>query len=90
TGPFARTNWHAQALTLGAYVNYAPGQLSRFAHLLYVDSDNPAERQVAGAGRVWFAGEHLSDAFPGYMNGAAETGRMAAEAITGVRVRAAA
>ncbi|WP_066798028.1 flavin monoamine oxidase family protein [Sphingomonas soli] len=85
TGPFARTNWHAQALTLGAYVNYAPGQLSRFAHLLYIDSDNPAERQVASAGRVWFAGEHLSDAFPGYMNGAAETGRMAAEAITGVR-----
>ena len=83
TGPFARTNWHAQALTLGAYINYAPGQLSRFAHLLYIDSDNPSERQVAGAGRIWFAGEHLSDAFPGYMNGAAETGRMAAGAILG-------
>ncbi|MES2986761.1 MAG: NAD(P)/FAD-dependent oxidoreductase [Pseudomonadota bacterium] len=88
TGPFARTNWHAQALTLGAYVNYSPGQLSRFAHLLYIDSDNPSERQAFGAGRVWFAGEHLSDAFPGYMNGAAETGRMAAEAITGVRIGA--
>lgn len=88
TGPFARTNWHAQALTLGAYVNYAPGQLSRFAHLLYIDSDNPAERQVSGAGRVWFAGEHLSDAFPGYMNGAAETGRMAVEAILGTRIGA--
>ena len=88
TGPFARTNWHAQALTLGAYVNYAPGQLSRFAHLLYIDSDNPAERQASGAGRVWFAGEHLSDAFPGYMNGAAETGRMAVEAILGTRIGA--
>jgi monoamine oxidase len=88
TGPFARTNWHAQALTLGAYVNYAPGQLTRFAHLLYIDSDDPSERQAVGAGRVWFAGEHLSDAFPGYMNGAAETGRMAAEAISGVRVGA--
>lgn len=88
TGPFARTNWHSQAMTLGAYVNYGPGQLSRFAHLLYMDSDDPADRQVAGAGRVWFAGEHLSDAFPGYMNGAAETGRMAAEAITGVRAAA--
>ena len=30
-----------------------------------------------------FAGEHLSDAYPGYMNGAAQTGRMAAEAILG-------
>lgn len=88
TGPFARTNWHAQALTLGAYVNYAPTQLSRFAQLLYVDSDKPAERRATGAGRVWFVGEHLSDAFPGYMNGAAETGRMAAEAISGVRAAA--
>ncbi|HEX8300323.1 flavin monoamine oxidase family protein [Sphingomonas sp.] len=88
TGPFARTNWHAQALTLGAYVNYPPHHLTRFAHLLYVDSDDPAERQLANAGRIWFAGEHLSDAFPGYMNGAAETGRMVAEAIGGVRRKA--
>ncbi|HVJ03539.1 MAG TPA: NAD(P)/FAD-dependent oxidoreductase [Sphingomonas sp.] len=90
TGPFARTNWHAQALTLGAYVNYRPGQLTRFGHLLWVDSDDPAERQAARAGRILFAGEHLSDAFPGYMNGAAQTGRMAAEAITGVRAAKAA
>lgn len=83
TGPYSRTNWHAQALTLGAYVNYPPGQLSRFAHLLYADSVNPAERRISGAGRLWFAGEHLSDAYPGYMNGAAETGRMAAQAISG-------
>ncbi|MBO9621993.1 MAG: FAD-dependent oxidoreductase [Sphingomonas sp.] len=88
TGPFARTNWHAQALTLGAYVNYAPGQLTRFGHLLWSESDDPAERQSARAGRVLFAGEHLSDAFPGYMNGGAQTGRMAAEAITGKVVRA--
>ena len=85
TGPFVRTNWHAQALTLGAYCNYAPGQLTRFGSLLCVDSDDAAERRVARAGRVLFAGEHLSDAFPGYMNGAAQTGRMAAEAIAGKR-----
>ncbi|UZK65296.1 flavin monoamine oxidase family protein [Sphingomonas sp. M1-B02] len=83
TGPFARTNWHAHALTLGAYSNFKPGQLTRFAHLLCVESDDPAAHRASGAGRVRFAGEHLSDAFPGYMNGAAQTGRMAAEAITG-------
>lgn len=91
TGPFARTNWHAQALTLGAYVNFRPGQITRFARLLCVESDNPAERHVPGGGRIRFAGEHLSEAYPGYMNGGAQTGRVAAEAISGRRsLRAAA
>jgi monoamine oxidase len=83
TGPFARTNWHAQALTLGAYVNFRPGQITRFARLLCVESENPTERHVPGAGRIWFAGEHLSEAYPGYMNGGAQTGRVAAQAISG-------
>ncbi|WP_029936862.1 flavin monoamine oxidase family protein [Sphingomonas sp. UNC305MFCol5.2] len=85
TGPFARTNWHAQAMTLGAYVNFRPGQITRFARLLCVESDDPAERHVPGAGQVWFAGEHLSEAYPGYMNGGAQTGRVAAQAIGGWR-----
>lgn len=86
TGPFTRTNWHAQALTLGAYCNYAPGQLTRFSKLLYVEG--AGGDQVPHAGRIWFAGEHLSDAFPGYMNGAAQTGRMAAAAVLGTRIDA--
>lgn len=91
TGPFARTNWHAQAMTLGAYVNFRPGQITRFARLLCVESDNPAERHIPRAGQILFAGEHLSEAYPGYMNGGAQTGRVAAEAITGRRsLRAAA
>lgn len=77
-GPFRRTGWHKDPLTLGAYVNYPPGQLSRFAHLLWTEGRHPLP-----SGRVLFAGEHLSDAYPGYMNGAAETGRMAAETILG-------
>lgn len=84
-GPWRRTAWHREALTLGAYCNYSPGQLTRFAGLLSVDSDDPRERQLSRAGAIYFAGEHLSDAFPGYMNGAAQTGRMAAEAITGIK-----
>ncbi|NYT41710.1 FAD-dependent oxidoreductase [Sphingomonas sp. R-74633] len=86
TGPFTRTNWHAQALTLGAYCNYAPGQLTRFSKLLCVEDEGG--NQTPHAGRVWFAGEHLSDAFPGYMNGAAQTGRMAAAGILGKRIDA--
>lgn len=86
TGPFTRTNWHAQALTLGAYCNYAPGQLTRFSKLLCVEDESG--NQVPHAGRIWFAGEHLSDAFPGYMNGAAQTGRMAAASILGKRIDA--
>jgi monoamine oxidase len=82
-GPYRRTAWHRDPLTLGAYCNYSPGQLTRFAHLLSVESEDPADRQLSRAGNIYFAGEHLSDAFPGYMNGAAQTGRMAAEAITG-------
>lgn len=89
-GPFARTNWHAQALTLGAYVNFRPGQVTRFARLLCVESDNPAEAHVPSAGRIFFAGEHLSEAYPGYMNGGAQTGRVAAQAIAGKRVAKAA
>ncbi|MCH7863494.1 MAG: FAD-dependent oxidoreductase [Proteobacteria bacterium] len=86
TGPFTRTNWHAQPLTLGAYCNYAPGQLTRFSKLLYIEGEG--NDQVPHAGRIWFAGEHLSDAFPGYMNGAAQTGRMAAAAVLGTRIDA--
>ncbi|WP_404335966.1 flavin monoamine oxidase family protein [Sphingomonas sp. MMS12-HWE2-04] len=88
-GPFVRTNWHAQALTLGAYVNFRPGELTRFAHLLCVE---PAQGPVQAphVGRIHFAGEHLSDAFPGYMNGGAQTGRVAAQAIRGARTARAA
>jgi monoamine oxidase len=65
--------------------------VTRFARLLCVESDNPAEHHVPGAGRIRFAGEHLSEAYPGYMNGGAQTGRVAAEAISGRRsLRAAA
>jgi monoamine oxidase len=33
------------------------------------------------SGPIVLAGEHLSDAWPGYMNGGAQTGRLAAQAI---------
>lgn len=74
------TAWHTDPLTLGAYSNFPPGQLTRFGHLFWLEDEVNAR---AAASRILFAGEHLSDAFPGYMNGAAQTGRLAAAALLG-------
>ena len=38
-------------------------------------------RQEVRAGALVFAGEHLSDDYCGYMNGAAQTGRLAADSV---------
>lgn len=86
--PCRRTGWHRDPFTMGSYSCWAPGQLTRFGHLLSVESDNPAEHRVARAGNIIFAGEHVSDAYPGFMNGGAQTGRMAAEALVGKRLLA--
>lgn len=75
-----RTHWQQDRFTRGAYVNFRPGQLTRFGGLLWVEEDGVAT-QVAKSGPVLFAGEHVSDAWPGFMNGAAQTGRLAAQAI---------
>ncbi|MGI4732538.1 MAG: flavin monoamine oxidase family protein [Janthinobacterium lividum] len=75
-----RTAWHRDPMTMGGYINFHPGQMTRFAPLIWVEEHGRAARPVASGG-VHFAGEHLSDAFPGYMNGAAQTGRLAAEAV---------
>jgi monoamine oxidase len=84
-GTVRRTHWCDDALTLGAYTNSLPGQLTRFAPLFWVESDDPGERQQAVAGRIVFAGEHMSDAWVGFMNGGAQTGRLAAQAVIAMR-----
>lgn len=86
-GAVRRTNWCNDALTLGAYTNSAPGQLTRFGPLFWVESDASAERRQAVAGRLIFAGEHVSDAWVGFMNGGAQTGRLAAQAVIAARAR---
>lgn len=80
TAAARRTGWHRDPMTMGAYVNFHPGQMTRFAPLIWVEEHGRAARPVA-SGLVHFAGEHLSDAYPGYMNGGAQTGRLAAEAV---------
>ena len=79
-GKIRRTRWTEDPLTRGAYSCFAPGQLTRFAPLLAMEpEDGPV--QVPQAGPLLFAGEHLSEEFTGFMNGALQTGRMAAEAL---------
>lgn len=78
---FLRTAWTQDPLTQGAYTNFKPGQLTEFGSYFYIESNNPNYRQDVAVGNLVFAGEHFSDAFYGFMNGAAETGRLAAEVI---------
>lgn len=81
TDRFLRTNWAQERFSRGAYSNYTPGQLTTFWDYFWIASDDPAERQEVHVGNLLFAGEHLSDAHYGFMNGAAETGRLAAEFV---------
>ena len=80
-GQFFRTNWAMDPFANGAYSSYRPGQLTEFADFFYIESDDLQERQDVAVGNLIFAGEHLSDEFYGYMNGAAQTGRLAAEVV---------
>lgn len=69
-GMARRFHWPTHPFTLGAYSYYRPGQWSTL---------RGAEAEPVG--NLYFAGEHCSMEFQGYMNGAAETGRLAAEAL---------
>ncbi|MBW8754807.1 MAG: FAD-dependent oxidoreductase [Sphingomonadales bacterium] len=77
-----RTNWSGDRFSRGAYSCFRPGQLTRYASLFWLEEDGKA-MQSPVVGPLVFAGEHLSDAWPGYMNGGAQTGRLAARAVLG-------
>ena len=81
TDRFLRTRWSQSRFTQGAYANFKPGQLTKFGRLLWIESEDDEELQEVRAGDLVFAGEHLSGAFYGFMNGAAETGRLAADFV---------
>lgn len=65
-----RMHWPTVATALGSYACYRPGQWTSIAG---------AESESVGG--LFFAGEHCSFDYQGYMNGAAETGRRAANDI---------
>ncbi len=63
--------WQKNVYSKAAYSSFKTGQWSTLAGW-----------EIAPVGNLFFAGEHCSLDFQGYMNGAAETGRLAAESIT--------
>jgi monoamine oxidase len=75
-----RTNWTGDRFSRGAYSCFKPGQLTRYAQLFWLEEQGKAVQSPV-VGPLVFAGEHLSDAWPGYMNGGAQTGRLAAQAM---------
>jgi monoamine oxidase len=81
TNQFFLTQWQKNPSIGGSYSQFRPGQLTEFGEFLYVESDDPQERQDVSEGNLVFAGEHLSDEYYGYMNGGAQTGRLAAGVV---------
>lgn len=67
TGGF---HWPASPLALGSYSCYKVGQWTSIGG-----------EEGKSVGDLHFAGEHCSAEFQGYMNGGAESGRVAAEAV---------
>ena len=63
-------NWIDYPWTKGSYSCYKTGQWTSISG-----------EEIKPIGNVFFAGEHCSTDFQGFMNGGAETGRMAAEEI---------
>jgi monoamine oxidase len=72
TGEKSQMNWAKYPHSLGSYVCPRPGQVTTFM------DNNVAATPV---GNMIFAGEHTSANFSGFMNGAAESGRLAAEQV---------
>ncbi|MCA8829778.1 flavin monoamine oxidase family protein [Hymenobacter pini] len=69
-GRVERFHWPTHPYTRASYACYRVGQYSTIAGA-----------EIKPVGQLYFAGEHCSAWYQGYMNGAAETGRMAAEGI---------
>lgn len=69
-GNVSRMHWPSHPYALGSYTSYKKGQYTSIA-----------EAESLPIGHVFFAGEHCGGIFSGYMNGAAKSGREAAEAI---------
>ena len=65
-----RQHWPSSPFALGSYTCYRPGQYSTLA-----------DSVAAPFGNLFFAGEHTSAEFNGYMEGAAESGERAAKEV---------
>jgi monoamine oxidase len=69
-GNVARFHWPTYNLSKGSYACYLPGQWTSIGGA-----------EIEPVGRLFFAGEHTSRDFQGFMGGGAQTGRAAAEGV---------
>ena len=69
-GNVKRMHWPEYPFTKGSYASYKVGQYTTIRGA-----------EIKNIGNLYFAGEHCSANFQGFMNGAAETGRITAKAI---------
>lgn len=76
-GTLVKSAWGDNPHVGGGYASFKPGQLTAFSEYFWVEGDLASAQQVA-FDRLIFAGEHLSDAYYGFMEGGAQTGRLAA------------
>jgi monoamine oxidase len=67
---FMRWDWPGYVFSKGSYTSYKTGQYTTLSGTQFPEVDN-----------LYFAGEHCSYGFQGFMNGGAETGRRAAQNI---------
>ncbi len=70
TGKHIRFCWAKHPYSKAGYTSFKKGQYSSIVGW-----------EAVPVGNIYFAGEHVSAQFQGFMNGAAETGRMAAQQI---------
>lgn len=80
-----RTNWSRDPYSRGAYSSFAPGVYTAFADYMWHEGEAGNAHSGPAFGRLAFIGEHLSADFYGFMNGAAQTGRLAAERLLAAR-----
>jgi len=70
TGKHIKFCWAKQPFAKAGYTSFKKGQYSSIVGW-----------EAVPVGNIYFAGEHVSGLFQGFMNGAAETGRIAAQQI---------
>lgn len=70
TGKNIKFCWGKQPFTKAGYTSFKKGQYSSISGW-----------EAVPVGNIYFAGEHVSGPFQGFMNGAAETGRAAAKNV---------
>lgn len=73
--------WSTYEWTKGGYTNFKPGQYTKYSQFMWTEDAEGKPVQKPAFGNLVFCGEHLSDDWYGFMNGAAQTGRLAAQTV---------